>query len=64
MSINDVPFCLKRAREEVLMALRADSAEDEGAHRRLADSYVTQAVRTIEDEPDREYDWSSLRADC
>lgn len=64
MQKTDVPQCLRRARDEMLMALGADSAEDEGAHRRLADRYVTEAVQVIELEPDREYDWSGLRADA
>jgi hypothetical protein len=63
MSTTDVPLCLKRARDEVLMALSAESAEDEGAHRRLADRYVSKAVHIIEHEPEREYDWSGLAAD-
>lgn len=60
MAVIDVPLCLLRVREEVLMALGAESAEDEGAHRQLATRYLTQAVQVIEFEPDREYDWSSL----
>jgi hypothetical protein len=62
MSTTDVPLCLKRARHEVLMALSAESAEDEGAHCRLAAQYVRKAVQVIEHEPEREYDWSDLAA--
>jgi hypothetical protein len=47
-----------------MMALGADCAEDEGAHRRRADRYVTEAVQVIEHEPEREYDWSRLRAEA
>jgi hypothetical protein len=61
MARTNVPLCLKRAREEVLMALSATSAEDEGAHRRRADRFVTEAVQVIEHEPDRKYDWADLR---
>jgi hypothetical protein len=43
------------------MALSATSAEDEGAHRRRADRFVTEAVQVIEHEPDRKYDWADLR---
>lgn len=60
MDTIDVPRCLMRARKEMLMALGAESAEDEGAHRRLADQYVTEAVQGIDLEPDRKYDWSVL----
>ena len=35
--MTDLPLCLKRAREEVLLALGAESAEDERLHRALAD---------------------------
>lgn len=61
MQTTDVPACLKRAREEMLMALGAESAEEEGAHRKLADHYFSKAVRVIEDEPEREYDWSGIQ---
>jgi hypothetical protein len=64
MATTNVPLCLKRAREEIMMALGADCAEDEGAHRRRADRYVTEAVQVIEHEPEREYDWSRLRAEA
>jgi hypothetical protein len=60
MPAFDVPLCLLRVREEVLMALGAESAEDEGIHRQIATRYLTQAVQVIEFEPEREYDWSSL----
>lgn len=60
MDTIDVPRCLMRAREEMLMALGADDAESEGEHRRMADHYVTEAVHGIDLEPDRKYDWSIL----
>lgn len=64
MSKTDVPLCLMRAREEIMMALGADCAEDEGAHRRRADRYVSEAVQVIELEPEREFDWSRLQVDA
>lgn len=60
MDTFDVPRCLMRAREEMLMALGADNAEAEGEHRRLAHHYVTEAVHVIDLEPDRKHDWSLL----
>lgn len=60
--MTDLPLCLKRAREEVLLALGADSAEDERIHRALADRLTAEAVRDIEREPDRTHDWSLLVA--
>lgn len=64
MDDTDVPLCLKRAREEVLMALGAQNAETEGTHRLRAARFLRKAVRVIEDDPDREYDWSGLRANA
>jgi len=61
MGRTNVPLCLKHAREEVLKALSADCAEDEGTHRKRADRYVSEAVQLIEHEPDLVYDWSDLR---
>lgn len=60
MDTIDVPHCLMCAREEMLKALAADSAEDEGRHRRRADRYVSEAVQRIDQEPDRIYDWTIL----
>lgn len=61
MAKTNVPLCLMRAREEVLMALGAESAEGEGRHRKLADRYLSEAVQVIDHDPEREYDWSGLR---
>lgn len=58
--MTDLPLCLKRAREEVLLALGAESAEDERLHRELADRLTAEAVRDIDREPGRIYDWSVL----
>lgn len=58
--MTDVPFCLKRAREETLKALGAETAQDEGRHRRHANRLVAEAVHGIDLEPDRKYDWSVL----
>lgn len=58
-----VPLVLRRAQNEILRALRAESDVAEAEHRRLADAYVRQAVRSISDNPDRSYDWSELLAD-
>ena len=60
--MTDVPLCLQRVREETLLALGARTAQDEGEHRRRAHRYLTEAVHEIELEPEREYDWSGLRA--
>jgi hypothetical protein len=59
-SLSDLPECLNRAREEVLLALGADSAENERLHRARADELTAEAMREIDDEPDRAYDWSLL----
>jgi hypothetical protein len=58
--MTDLPQCLKLAGEEVLLALGAESAEDERVHRALADRLTAEAVRDIEREPGREHDWSLL----
>jgi hypothetical protein len=58
--MTDLPQCLKLAGEEVLLALGAESAEDERVHRALADRLTAKAVRDIEREPGREHDWSLL----
>lgn len=59
-AMTDLPQCLKLAGEEVLLALGAESAEDERVHRALADRLTAEAVRDIEREPGREHDWSLL----
>ena len=58
--MTDLPLCLRRAREEVLLALGAESAEDERFHRKRADRFTAEAVRNIDRAPDRTYDWSLL----
>lgn len=56
----NVPLCLRHAREEVLMALSAPTAREEGQHRRRADRYLTKAIRFIQQDPGKTYDWSRL----
>jgi hypothetical protein len=58
--MTDLPLCLMRARKEVLLALGSESAEDERLHRALADQLTAEAVRDIDREPGRTYDWSRL----
>lgn len=60
MPKTDVPFCFRRAREEVLLALGASTAQDADEHRRLADGYIIEAVHDLQCEPERKHDWSSL----
>ncbi|MCB2073873.1 MAG: hypothetical protein H6917_03890 [Novosphingobium sp.] len=60
MTKTDVPLCFRRARQEMLMALGASSAEDADEHRKLADEYITEAVHDLQCEPEREHDWSRL----
>lgn len=58
--MTELTLCLRRAREEVLMALGAENAEDERFHRALADDLTAEAVRDINREPDAPHDWSLL----
>ena len=58
-----LPLCLNRAREEVLLALGADTPEDERFHRALADRLTATVLRDIERQPNRRHDWSLLVAD-
>lgn len=58
--MTDLPLCLKRAREEVLLALGAESPEEERLHRALADRLTAEAVRDIDRRPGRPQDWSRL----
>ena len=58
---TDVPFCLRHAREEMLMALGAPDAREEVLHRRRANRYLTNAVRAIQRDPSHNYDWSELK---
>lgn len=60
MERMDAPICLRRAREEMLLALDATNAEDESQHRRLAGDYITEALREMRREPDLERDWARL----
>lgn len=60
--MTELTLCLKRAREEVLLALGAETDEDERFHRELAESLTAEAVRDIDREPDRPHDWSLLAA--
>lgn len=56
----DPTLRLIMARKEVLLALGSESAEGERLHRALADQLTAEAVRDIEREPGRKYDWSRL----
>ena len=60
MHKTNVPLCLNHARDEVLMSLGALNAEDSDRHRKLADDYIREAVRSLRSEPDRQYNWSLL----
>ena len=57
----DVPLVLRHAHDEVLLALFAESDEAAAVHRKAADKYVREAVRTMSANPKREYDWSELQ---
>ena len=58
----DVPLYLRRAHDEVLLALFSETNADEAVHRERAGAFVREAVLTISDDPEREYDWSALVA--
>lgn len=58
--MTEIPLYLKRVGEEVLLALRADSIEDERFHRQLADELMALAVHDIQQAPERVHDWSQL----
>lgn len=58
--MTELTLCLNRAREEVLLALGAESPEDERLHRRKAVLLTAEAVRDIDREPDAPHDWSLL----
>lgn len=60
MERTDAAVFLRHAREEVLLALDAQSASEERLHRRIADAYITRAVRQFQHEPEREHDWGEL----
>lgn len=55
---NEVPKILRHAHHEVLLALWAETDEDEAVHRGRADSLMRAAVREISDDPQRSYDWA------
>jgi hypothetical protein len=61
-AMTKLTLCLRRAGEEVLLALGARTDEDERFHRALADRWTAEAVRDIEDAPNRQHDWSRLTA--
>lgn len=56
----DVPQYLRRAHDEVLLALFSETNADEAVHRERAGALVREAVQSISDDPKREYDWSGL----
>jgi hypothetical protein len=58
--MTEIPLFLRRAGEEMLLALGAESAEDEALHRALADELTATALRDIERAPNRRHDWSLL----
>jgi hypothetical protein len=60
--MTDIPLCLRRAGEEMLLALGAENDEEERIHRALAESLTVEALHDIERTPDRIYDWSLLVA--
>lgn len=62
MQSRDVPRYLRRAREEIILALSAPNAEEESDHRRIAGEFVTEVVRTVHRAPSLDCDWSQLRA--
>jgi hypothetical protein len=59
-AMTDLPLCLKRAGQEVLLALGAETDDDERYHRALADRLTAQALRDLERAPDKPHDWSLL----
>lgn len=58
--MTELTLCLRRARDEFLMALGAENAEDERFHRACANRLTAEAVRDIDREPDAPHDWSLL----
>lgn len=56
----DVPLALRHAHDEVLLALLAETVEDEAVHRKLADTYVREAIQIMSEDPRRDYNWSEL----
>ena len=60
--MTDIPICFNRMGEEVMLALASESAEEECAHRRLAQALMAEILQDIDAEPERVYDWSRLGA--
>lgn len=60
MEKTDATVFMRHAREEILLALDARNARDEHRHKKLANSYMTRAVRQFQHEPDRKHDWGEL----
>jgi hypothetical protein len=58
--MTEIPLSLKRAGEEVLLALGAPTAEDERLHRELADQLTAEALRDIEQSSHLVCNWSLL----
>jgi hypothetical protein len=58
--MTDLPLCLKRAGKEVLLALGAETADDERYHRARADELTAEVVRDLDRAPNQRHDWSRL----
>jgi hypothetical protein len=58
--MTDLPLRLKRAGKEVLLALGAETDDDERYHRALADQLTAEVVRDLDSAPDRPHNWSLL----
>jgi hypothetical protein len=58
--MTDIPLNLRRAGEEMLLALAAQSDEEEQLHRALAEQLTATALRDIERSPDRPQNWARL----
>jgi hypothetical protein len=57
---SEVPNILRHAHDEVLLALWAETHEEEETHRDRADALMREAVRGISDDPRRAYDWAAV----
>jgi hypothetical protein len=60
MERTDAAVFFRHAREEMLLALDSTDVREERRHRRIADDYITRAVKQIRHEPEREHDWGEL----
>ena len=58
---TSVPLCMRAAREEILSSLGACDKEEAELFRRRARRIFQGAVREIQRETERQYDWSLLR---